>query len=396
MNKKCSDRDGISVFKRKDGRYEARVLDTRRFGSDGKRKYKSFYGATKKEAMDKAIAFLYEVKQGAYCDESTVTVAECVNEWFEKRIKMKREPLTVASYTGIIKNHINPNLGGIRVQSLQPGDIEDMAETLSKKKLSPKTVKNVITVLHTALAYAIKKGIIVKNPCENLDIEKCKKHKITPLLDDEIPAFLKAIEADPEFKNAYAFCLFTGIREGECLGLTWDKVDFKGKCITVEQQLQKDRQKSGTYFIKNATKTKKQRTVYLTEDAVACLEDEKKRQEENAKLAGELWDNEWNLVFTNDLGRYIVPMTFYKHFKRIAEKIGRPDLRPHDLRHTLATVAIASGSDVKSLQDMLGHTTAAMTLDVYAHPSDKRQREVVGGIQERFRGLAKGEEKQGQ
>lgn len=182
MNKKCSDRDGISTFKRKDGRYEARALDTRRFGSDGKRKYKSFYGATKKEAMDKAIAFLYEVKQGSYCDNSTTTVAECVNEWFEKRIKTKREPLTVASYIGIIKNHINPNLGGIRVQSLQPGDIEDMAETLSKKKLSPKTVKNVITVLHTALAYAIKKGIIVKNPCENLDIEKCKKHKITPLL----------------------------------------------------------------------------------------------------------------------------------------------------------------------------------------------------------------------
>ena len=173
MNKKCSDRDGISAFKRKDGRYEARVLDTRRFGSDGKRKYKSFYGATKKEAMDKAIAFLYEVKQGAYCDNSTVTVAECVNEWFEKRVKMKREPLTVASYAGIIKNHINPNLGGIRVQSLQPGDIEDMAETLSKKKLSPKTVKNVITVLHTALAYAVKKGNIVKNPCEKLDIEKC-------------------------------------------------------------------------------------------------------------------------------------------------------------------------------------------------------------------------------
>lgn len=102
MNKKCSDRDGISAFKRKDGRYEARALDTRRFGSDGKRKYKSFYGATKKEAMDKAIAFLYEVKQGSYCDNSTTTVAECVNEWFEKRIKTKREPLTVASYIGIM------------------------------------------------------------------------------------------------------------------------------------------------------------------------------------------------------------------------------------------------------------------------------------------------------
>ena len=71
-------------------------------------------------------------------------------------------------------------------------------------------------------------------------------------------------------------------------------------------------------------------------------------------------------------------------------------MRPHDLRHTLATVAIASGSDVKSLRDMLGHTTATMTLDVYAHPSSKRQREVVDGMQEHLRGLAKGEEKQGQ
>ena len=126
------------------------------------------------------------------------------------------------------------------------------------------------------------------------------------------------------------------------------------------------------------------------------MEDEKKRQEENAKLAGELWDNEWNLVFTNDLGRYIIPMTFYKNFKRIAEKIVRPDLHPNYLFYILATVAIASGSDVKSLQGMLGHTTATMTLDVYAHPSEKRQREVVGGIHKHFRGLAKGEEKQGQ
>lgn len=222
-----------------------------------------------------------------------------------------------------------------------------------------------------------------------------QKHKITPLLDGEIPAFLKAIEADSEFKNAYAFCLYTGLREGECLGLTWDKVDLKGGCISIEQQLQKDRQKSGTYFIKNATKTKKTRTVYLTEDAVTCLE--------MRKTAGRKREAGWRIVGQRvELGFHKRPWPVYspddilQALQKNCRKNWPSGFAPPRPAAHLGHRCDRSGSDVKSLQDMLGHTTAAMTLDVYAHPSDKRQREVVGGIQERFRGLAKGEEKQGQ
>lgn len=83
-------------------------------------------------------------------------------------------------------------------------------------------------------------------------------------------------------------------------------------------------------------------------------------------------------------------VTFYKNFKRIVASIGRPDARPHDLRHTAATVAIASGADVKSVQDLLGHATASFTLNVYAHTSEQMMKDTAARMQSYYDGLAKG------
>ena len=91
-----------------------------------------------------------------------------------------------------------------------------------------------------------------------------------------------------------------------------------------------------------------------------------------------------NLVFTNELGRHYAIFTFYKNFKRIAASIGRPDARPHDLRHTAATVAIASGADIKSVQDLLGHATASFTLDRYAHTSERMMKDTAQRMQDYY------------
>ena len=95
-------------------------------------------------------------------------------------------------------------------------------------------------------------------------------------------------------------------------------------------------------------------------------------------------------VFIDESGRHYAVSTFYKYFKKIAASIGRPDARPHDLRHTAATVAIASGADVKSVQDMLGHATASFTLNVYAHTSEQMMKDTSSRMQSYYDGLKKG------
>ena len=104
-------------------------------------------------------------------------------------------------------------------------------------------------------------------------------------------------------------------------------------------------------------------------------------------LPPELWSNPHNLVFTDGTGKHMAVYTFYRHFKKIAAQIGRPDARPHDLRHTAATVAIASGADIKSVQDLMGHATASFTLNVYAHTSDQMKRDTAARMQSYYDGL---------
>ena len=384
---KCKKNIGLNVYSRKDGRYEVRVLDTR-YTSDGKKKYKSFYGDTAEEALEKAIKFQYESKNGSYRQRTNQTVAEWLAQWWKDYIKDLKAALTASSYEGLIKNHINPYIGGIRLQELALSDVQRLIRELQKyrdskgKRLAAKTIRNAISTLSSALTAAVDEELIERNPCEKAKLPNVEKHEIIPLNSEELSAFLEALEDDPEFKNAYLFCIYTGVREGECLGLNWSNVNFEKKTVTIAQQLQKVRSENGgTYVIKKCTKTKKPRTICVSNSVIACLKNEKMRQEENARLAGKLWNNEWDLVFTNDLGRHLIIVTFYKHFKRIVAKIGRPDARPHDLRHTFASLAIADNrGDIKSVQTILGHSNAMTTLNTYTHPDEDAQRESMGRV----------------
>lgn len=188
-------------------------------------------------------------------------------------------------------------------------------------------------------------------------------------------------------RNAYALCLFAGLREGDCLGMSWKQVDFERGQITVSQQLQRE---TGRYYIEPTTKSGKPRTIEPPPIAFEYLKAEQAKQRENRLKAGPAWDNPDDLVFTNEIGRHYAFFTFYKRFKKIAASIGRPDARPHDLRHTAATVAIASGADIKSVQDLMGHSTASFTLNTYAHTSEQMRRDTAARMQSFYTKLAKG------
>jgi len=189
----------------------------------------------------------------------------------------------------------------------------------------------------------------------------------------DISRFLKEIRGH-KYELVYLVTLFTGLREGEVLGLTWDCVDFERNCIYVKHQLQKTKKVDGEYILA-PTKNSRNRIITAAPSVMEVLKKQKSQQSQMQQLAGPAWNHERDLVFTNELGGHLAHFTVYKHFKRIVKDMGMSAERFHDLRHSYAVVAIESGDDIKTVQTNLGHATASFTLDVYGHVSQKMRQQ---------------------
>lgn len=383
---KKSAKGGGTIRQRPNGRWEARFTVGRDPGT-GRQIQRSVYGATQGEVRKKLAQAVAALDNGTYTAPNKTTVSQWMETWLTTFCAGKVKPLTYRSYESIIKNYITPVVGALELQTVKGIQVQQLYNKMTKAGLSGKTVKNAAAVLHKAFSMAVKQGIIPANPCDAAELPKVERHEIAPLTDREIPLFLAAIEDSP-MRNAYALCLFAGLREGECLGLSWKQVDFERGRLTISQQLQREKGKG--YYIAPSTKSGKFRVIEPPPIAFEYLQAERAKQRERRLRAGPAWSNPDDLVFTGETGTHYATYTFYKRFKQIAASIGRPDARPHDLRHTAATVAIASGADVKSVQDLLGHATASFTLNVYAHTSEQMMKDTAARMQGYYTSLAKG------
>lgn len=379
-----------TIRQRKDGTWEARVT----LGSDpgtGKQIRRSIYGSTQKEVRQKMTAALRDIDDGTYTEPQRMTVKKWFDEWMTLFCKHKVAPLSYTKYERSIKNHILPYIGALDIKDVRGYHIQKIYKTMIEEKgLAPKTVKDVSGVIHKAFAVAIQQKLIASNPANDAEAPTVPKAKIKPLLDGEIPLFLAAIEDKP-MRNAFAACLFLGTREGELLGLSWKQIDFKKGTVSIEQQLQKI---NGVYTIISYAKGGKTRLIKPPAIFFEYIRDEQMRQFKNQLAAGDMWENGDNLVFTNELGRHYAISTFYKKYKAVVASIGRPDARPHDLRHTAGTIAIAEGADVKSVQGLLGHATASFTLDTYAHVSEMMMNDTSERMQNYYENINKSTKKE--
>lgn len=378
MAKKAANGTG-HTYQRKDGRWEAKVT-TGYDPATGKQLFRSIYGKTQKEVEQKKRQLLTQLENGTFTQPQKITVAEWMKEWLSTFARAKNKPYTLASYSVIIDNHITKHLGKLKLQSLRGIHVQRMYNSMIAEGLSAKTVKNIGAVLHKAMNIARRQHLIATNPADDAELPRVERHEITPLRDEDVSPFMAAIEADC-YCNAFAVTLLCGTREGETLGLSWDHVNFEAGTIEICQQLQRDKTPGGQHHIVPFTKTDRPRTITPPPLAFDYLRKEQLRQKEKQLAAGPAWSNPDNLCFTNDDGGCVKLFTFYKHFKQIVASIGRPDLRPHDLRHTAATVAIANGGDVKSVQSLLGHSTPTITLSLYTHASEKMARETASKVQ---------------
>ena len=357
--------------------WEARYTEGRDNGT-GKQIQRSITGKTQKEVAQKLKAATSAIDEGTYTAPSKMTVSQWLDIWTAEYLGGVK-PRTVDSYKAIVKTHLKPGLGAIKLETLAAHAIQRFYNNLSAQDLSPKTIKNIHGILHKALQQAVANGYIRFNPTDPCVLPKVVKKELKPLDEIQISAFLKAISGH-RYEDLFTVTIFTGMREGEALGLLWDCVDLVRGTITVNKQLQKVRGSNGEYILA-PTKNGKGRTLTVAPSIISVLKHVRCRQLENKLRQGESWHDS-GFVFTDELGHHLKHQTVYLDFKKVMVEIGSPETRFHDLRHSYAVASIKSGDDIKTVQENLGHATAAFTLDVYGHVTEQMKRESASRMEQ--------------
>lgn len=333
----------------------------------GKQVQRSISGKTQKEVSQKLKAATTAIDTGTYQAPNKMTVGQWLDIWTAEYLGGVK-PRTVDSYKSTVKHQIKPAMGAIRLDSLSAHTIQGFYNSLGDR-LSAKTVKNTHGILHKALQQAVANGYIRFNPADACIIPRAVRKEPHPLDESQISTFLQAIRGH-RFEALFTITLFTGMREGEVLGLTWDAVDLDKGTLHINKQLQKERGGGGAYNLV-PTKNSKGRCITLAPFVLALMKDVRRQQLQWRLQNARCWDNPMNLVFTDELGGHLMPHTVYHRFKAIVEAMGCPDVRFHDLRHSYAVAAIRAGDDVKTVQENLGHATASFTLDIYGHVTEQ-------------------------
>jgi len=356
-----------TISQRNDGRWEGKLtIDYNH--QTGKSIRKTFYGKTRKEVQEKMEKVKAQIITGTYVSDRKITVGEWLDTWLITYSKPNVRIATWESYETMIRVHIKPSIGNIPLQDLRPEHLQTLYNDKLKNGrikgggLSPKTVGYIHTVLHMALKQATREQLVIRNVAELVNKPRQKKHEITPLTLDEIKVFLTAV-VEHRFFVPFLLECHTGLRRGELLGLRWQDIDFKQNSLTVKQALIRTRQG----LLMSEPKTpKSRRTIPLSNEVMATLKSHKAKQSQDKLLAGTAYENA-DLVFCNALGKPIDPRNFTKQFARILTSAGLPVVRFHDMRHSHATMLLMLNEHPKVVQERLGHSTIAMTLDTYSH-----------------------------
>ncbi len=330
------------------------------------RRTKRVYGS-KKDAERALTAELKRIDAGQPARQARLTFGDWLEEHDENWCN-GLSARTVHGYRAVIKTYVPKHLLRRRLQELSPSDLQELFNDMTKRGLSPTTVRGLRAVLRRALNRAMKLGLVERNVATLVDLPKPVRIEIRVLSPEEVRRFLEAAELD-RFKALWYVLVTTGLRPGEALGLKWG--DWDGNKLRVRRALVRV---PGQGWSLEDTKTRRSRVVALPEMTIRALEEHRTRQKRERLQVGEAYVDR-GLVFARNTGEPLEANNLKKrYFKPILEAAGLPDMRLYDLRHTAATLRLVNGEHPKVVQEMLGHASITLTLDTYSH--------VLPGMQE--------------
>lgn len=376
-----------SVCRRPDGRWQGSIT----IGRDDRgrliRKY--FYGKTRKETSEKLNRAIEELRDNRFINKSdNPTVEQWCHEWLwsYKRNSVKQK--TFDQYETILRTHIIPDIGDIRLADLKTMHIQRIINKMHDSGLSHRTIEVMKIVMHAALKQAQRNKLVGENVCENVVLPRKQPKRIRVLNEDEQTKLIAALK-DNYIGRGLLFALYTGMRRGEVLALKWSDYDKNEKTISITKALSRVRtyNKDGNKTMLTVTTPKTDtsiRTVPLIDKAVELLAEHKRKQERYMELVGDYYtDND--LIFSSSRGDYLDPGNFNRKLNKTVKKIGIAQISPHALRHSFATRGLEAEVSLKAMQELLGHSSITVTGDIYTHILKEQKRKEISKLNDVFK-----------
>ncbi|CAN5400407.1 site-specific integrase [soil metagenome] len=342
-------------------------------GPDGRRRRIKVSGRTKAEAIAKLKAAHRSLDAGLESPASRLFVGAYLDRWIEG-VPGRVDQSTAADYADTVRLHLKPALGAKVLTKLTVADVNAVWAVKRAAGYSPNSIRIMRTVLRSAFHQAEREGLLIRNAAALSDPPRIGQPKGRSLTVDEARRLLAAATGD-RLEALYAISLTFGLRRGEALGLSWSDIDFDEGLVHVRRQLRRERipvdqrEAAGrrTRLVLKDLKTKRsRRTLHLTPALDSLLRTHKTRQTKERLAAGSAW-TESGLVFTTARGTSLDPDNFAHDFHRLCARAGLGHWTPHELRHSAASIMLAQGTPLWVVAEVLGHSSVAITKDVYGH-----------------------------
>jgi integrase len=355
-----------AIIETADGRLRGRILLPHPDGTRTVTRWVS--GRTRAEVTRKLDALRKEAGAGFPTGEAT---GDYLARWIVA-VRPRLRAATHREYARHVAIYWRP-LAAIPLTRLTPPHIERTMADLMARGLSAQTVRHARSTLRRALHDAQRDGLLTRNVAALARPPRIERREMHALSPAEVARMVDGT-ADDLHGPLYAVLATTGLRLGEALGLEWGDVDLTGRSLTVRRSMAKAHR--GGYELAEPKTSRSRRTVMLPAIALEALRRRKAAQAAARLAAGSAWQDQARIVFTDAVGRPLRPDAVSAAFRATAARLGLP-VRLHDLRHTAASLLLAAGVPLKVVSETLGHSSIAITADVYAHVTPDLRREAA-------------------
>jgi integrase len=338
---------------------------------------------SKREAQAALNAALAALGQGTFAAPSRGTLGQFIEEWLAA-VKPELGLSAWDNYRIVLTRNVAPRIGHLPLTDVTAMRLQRLyADLLASGRadggpLSPRSVQLTHRILHRALADAVRWRLLPLNPADQVRGPKVERKEQTVWTVGEAARFLDAVVGD-RLAALWTVALHTGLRRGELAGLRWKDVDLRAGTLTVAQQ----RTTVGYQTLVTEPKARSRRTLLLAPVVVKALDGHRRGQLEERLAAGPGWRDS-GYVFVDELGVEYHPQRLRVMFERACHQAEVPAIRLHDLRHTMATLALTAGIHPKVVQEMLGHSGISVTLDIYSHVPQAAQRDAADRVASLF------------